>query len=205
MEIENIEKTVKTEKKVDRQYQELLNLLEREREDHKEQMDKILDKVGHTTINNNTNHLTQTNNVQLNNYGNENLEMLTDTFMKKMISFPYTAIPKMIKKIHFNDNYPENKNIRMLNKRDGKIQILQKNKWIYVDKKEQMAQLIDDKNYILDKYYEDNKKNFKPNLQNRFDKFQFKYSLNDKYIKSENNKETELVFWNSMQNKVIFN
>ncbi len=193
------------EKKVDRQYNELLNLLEKERVDHKEQMDKILDKVGNTTINNQTNNLTQTNNVQVNNYGSENLEMLTDTFMKKMISFPYTAIPKMIKKIHFNDNYPENKNIRMLNKRDGKLQILQKNKWIYVDKKEQMLRLIDDKNYILDKYYEDNKRDFNQNLQHRFDKFQFKYSLNDKFIKSENNKETELVFWNSMQNKVIFN
>tara|TARA_B100000123_G_scaffold93092_1_gene67641 strand:- start:727 stop:1623 length:897 start_codon:yes stop_codon:yes gene_type:complete len=186
------------EKKVDRQYNELLNLLEKERVDHKEQMDKILDKVGNTTINNQTNNLTQTNNVQVNNYGSENLEMLTDTFMKKMISFPYTAIPKMIKKIHFNDNYPENKNIRMLNKRDGKLQILQKNKWIYVDKKEQMLRLIDDKNYILDKYYEDNKRDFNQNLQHRFDKFQFKYSLNDKFIKSENNKETELVFWNSM-------
>ena len=41
--------------------------------------------------------------------------------MKKMISFPYTAIPKMIKKIHFNDNYPENMNIRMLNKKRWKI------------------------------------------------------------------------------------
>lgn len=182
------------ETRVENQYHELIRLLEKEREDHKEQLDKVLDKVGNTTINN----LTQTTNVQINNYGSENLDMLTDKFMKKMISFPYTAIPKMIKKIHFNDNYPENKNIRMLNKRDGKLQILQKDKWIYVDKKEHMTQLIDDKNYILDQYYEDNKSNFNTTLQSRFNKFSVKYSKNDKIIKRENTKDTELVFWNSM-------
>ena len=186
------------EVRVEGQYQELIKLLEKEREDHKEQLDKVLDRVGNTTINNHTNNLTQTNNVQLNNYGSENLDMLTDKFMKKMVSFPYTAIPKMIKKIHFNEKYPENQNIRMLNKRDGKLQILQQDKWIYVDKKEHMTQLIDDKNYILDQYYEDHKSNFNDNLQNRFDRFRINYSENNKNIKRENNKETELVFWNSM-------
>ena len=184
--------------RLDRQYEELLNLLEKEREEHKEQLDKVLDKVGNTTINNQTTNLMQTNNVQVNNYGNENLDMLTDNFMKKMVTFPYTAIPKMIKKIHFNDNYPENKNIRMLNKRDGKLQILQKNKWTYVDKKDQMIQLIDDKNYILDRYYEDNKQIFGSNQQTRFDRFQIQYSENNKNIRRENTKDTELVFWNSM-------
>ena len=183
------------------QYKELLNIIEKEREDHKEQMDKMIERVGTTTINNQLNHtnnLSYVNNIELNNYGNENLSMLTDKFMKTMISFPYTAIPKMIKKIHFNDKYPENRNIRMINKKDGKLQILKKNKWTYVDKKDQMLQLIDDKNCILDAYYEENREEFEENLQNRFSSFQDKYSNNDKYIQNENTKETELVFWNSM-------
>lgn len=193
-----IEKVKPPSPSVDNQYHELLKLLEKEREDHKEQIDKMIDKVGNTTIHNQMNNVTQTNNVNLNNYGSENLDMLTDKFMKKMVTFPYTAIPKLIKKIHFNENYPENQNIRMLNKKDGKLQILQKDKWTYVDKKEHISQLIDDKNYILDRYYENNKKNFNPNLQTRFDNFQYNYSVNDKDIRKENNKETELVFWNSM-------
>ena len=182
----------------DKQYEELFRLLEKERENHKEQLEKVLEKVGNTTINNQTTHLTQNNTVQINNYGSENLSMLTDKFMKKMISFPYTAIPKMIKKIHFNDNYPENMNIRMLNKRDGKLQILKQNKWIYVDKKDHIAQLIDEKNYILDQYYEDNKLNLNGNLRERFHKYQANTQENDTEIKRENSKETELVFWNSM-------
>ena len=38
----------------------------------------------------------------------------------------------MIKKIHFNDKYPENKNIRMFNKRCDKLQILNHKIWKYV-------------------------------------------------------------------------
>jgi len=184
----------------ERQYDDLLRLLEKEREDHREQLGMVLEKVGNTTINNQTNHLTQNNTVQINNYGSENLDMLTDKFMKKMISFPYTAIPKMIKKIHFNDNYPENMNIRMLNKRDGKLQILKQNKWTYVDKKEHLSQLIDEKNYLLDQYYEDNKSNLNHSLIDRFNKYQVNLNENDTdtTIRRENNKETELVFWNSM-------
>ncbi len=191
-------KEAKKNEEKDKQYEELFRLLEKERENHKEQLEKVLEKVGNTTINNHTNNLTQNNTVQINNYGSENLDMLTDKFMKKMISFPYTAIPKMIKKIHFNDNYPENMNIRMLNKRDGKLQILKQNKWTYVDKKEHMAQLIDEKNYLLDQYYEDNKSNLNHNLRDRFNKYQINLQESEANIKRENNKDTELVFWNSM-------
>ena len=35
----------------------------------------------------------------------------------------------MIKRTHFNDKHPENKNIRMLNKKDNKLQIRKNNKW----------------------------------------------------------------------------
>ena len=76
-----------------------------------------------------------------------------------MIDKPYTAIPKMIKKIHFNDKYPENKNIRMLNKKDNKLQIISNGKWTYVDKLDTIDILVGDKNYKLEDYYENNENN----------------------------------------------
>ena len=124
--------------------------------------------------------------------------MLTDSYMKKMVQYPYTAIPQMIKKIHFNDKYPENKNIRMLNKRSNKIQILNIDRWEYVSKKEAIKELIDDKNYHLDKYYEDNKHQFSDVNQNRFEKFQEKITSSDKNTIKTVNDKTELVFWNNM-------
>ena len=171
------------------------------KEDHRKQLEMVLEKVGTTTINNhncnNTQNNTQ-NNVQLNNFGQENLDMLTDKYMRKMIIYPYSAIPKMIKKIHFNDQFPENQNIRILNKKDNKLQIRNNNKWEYVNKKEALESLINDKNYQLDKYFEENRDSFEIKYQSRFDDFQDKIDDNDKCVFKDINTGTELVFWNSM-------
>jgi hypothetical protein len=160
---------------------------------------KLIEKVGNTNITHNNNcGNTQTNNVQLNNFGHEDLSMLTDNYMRKMVSLPYTAIPKMIKKIHFNDKYPENRNIRMLNKKDNKLQIRNNGEWKYVDKKDTIQLLIEDKNYHLDQFYEQNKETFEYKFQHRFNKFQDQITEDNKLVNKEINKDTELIFWNSM-------
>ena len=48
---------------------------------------------------------------------------LSDTLKVQLLQIPYGAIPKMIEKIHFNDEKPENKNIALTNKKDNKIKI----------------------------------------------------------------------------------
>ena len=171
---------------------------EKEKEDYRKQIEKLLDKVGTTNITNTNCGNTQTNNVQLNNFGQENLTMLTDKYMTNMVDYPYSAIPKMIKKIHFNDKFPENRNIRMLNKKDNKLQIRNNGEWEYVNKKETLQLLIEDKNYQLDKYYEDNKEKFDSRKQQKFENFQEKISIEDKKVNHEIKMDTELVFWNSM-------
>ena len=90
---------------------EKVELHEKEKEEYRKQIEILLDKVGTTNITNTNCGNTQTNNVQLNNFGQEDLTMLTDKYMNKMVSYPYSAIPTMIKKIHFNDKYPANRNI----------------------------------------------------------------------------------------------
>ena len=170
---------------------------------HQKHISLLLEKVGNTVINNNcqttnTTHHTQNNTLQLNNFGNEDLTMLTEKYMRNMVIYPYTAIPKMIKKIHFNDKYPANKNIRMLNKKDNKIQIRNNNKWEFVDKKETLEQLINEKNYQLDIYFEKNKETFDGKHQDRFDSFQDKINDGDRDVMKSMNTGSELIFWNSM-------
>jgi len=174
---------------------------------HEKQIQMLLEKVGNTTINNNcqtthntqhNTHIQQNNLVQLNNFGSENLNMLTENYMRKMIIYPYTAIPKMIKKIHFNEKYPENQNIRMLNKKDNKLQIRNNDKWEFVDKKETMEQLIQEKNYQLDTYYENNRDKFEGKEQDRFDSFQDRITVGDRDVIKSVNTGSELIFWNSM-------
>jgi hypothetical protein len=188
------EEQIKKEK-----YEELQEMEER----HTKHIQLLLEKVGHTTINNNcqtTNntYIQQNNLVQINNFGQENLNMLTEKYMRKMVIYPYSAIPKLIKKIHFNEKYPENQNIRMLNKKDNKLQILNNDKWEFVDKKETIEQLIQEKNYQLDTYYENNKDKFEGKEQDRFDIFQNKLNLGDRDVIKSVNTDSELIFWNSM-------
>ena len=115
-----------------------------------------------------------------------------------MVQYPYSAIPKMIKKIHFNDNYPENKNIRMLNKKDGRIQTLKEGCWIYVDKNETIDELIGDKNYQMDKFYCENKNLFDNIHQKRYETFQSKISGEDRTLMKNLKSGTDIIFWNNM-------
>ena len=178
--------------------EKMLEQHEKEKEEYRKQIEKLIDKVGTTNITNTNCGNTQTNNVQLNKFGQEDLTMLTDKYMNKMVAYPYSAIPKMIKKIHFNDKYPANRNIRMLNKKDNKLQIRNNGEWEYVNKKETLQLLIEDKNYQLDKYYEDNKEKFDSTKQDRFENFQDKVTIQDKKVNEGIKMDTELVFWNSM-------
>tara|TARA_A100001015_G_C14680669_1_gene590579 strand:- start:34 stop:744 length:711 start_codon:yes stop_codon:yes gene_type:complete len=100
-------------------------------------IEKLLENSGNltqNTQNNNNTYNTINNTININNYGEENLEMLTDDFKRQCVIKPYYALTKIIEKIHFNDAYPENKNIRLVNKRDNKIQVLNDGKWNYRDK-----------------------------------------------------------------------
>ena len=84
---------------------------ENERKNLYKQIEKLLDKVGNTTnIQSNVK-----NTITLNNYGNENLSHITDSLKTQLVKIPYGMIPKLIEQVHFNDEYPENKNIALTN------------------------------------------------------------------------------------------
>ena len=123
------------------------------------QISKLLEKNGkqintqnNNTQNNNNSNNTINNTIHINNYGEENLEMLTEEFKEKCVTRPFYAILEIIKKIHFNDDYPENKNMRLLNKRDNKIQVLDDGKWKYRYKVEAVKYAFDDSNELLEKF-----------------------------------------------------
>ena len=115
--------------------EELKNIIKEEREEHKREkeklyqyIDKLIEKAGYT-INN-------TQNITLNNFGNEDLSHITDKVKTDLIKLPFGMIPKMIEYVHFNNEKPENKNIVLANKNDNKIKIFSQGKWVYRNKNE---------------------------------------------------------------------
>ena len=102
-------------------------------------------------ITNNNNNINNSKNIYINNYGNEDLKHLRSKDFANLLNGIYSAIPKLIEKIHFD---PENQNIKYTNKRSPYLKVIKDSKWQFVNKKEELLDLIDSKCFMLkEKYY----------------------------------------------------
>ena len=166
--------------------------LKEEKAEFKKQIEMLLTKVGNTT-----NHINNTQNIQLNNYGKEDLSHITDSLKTQFLKIPYGMIPKMIEAVHFNEDKPENKNIAFTNKKDNKIKIFRGNKWIYRDKDETINDLIDGKYFILDSHYDDANENLNITNKSSYEQFRTFFDNEDKDLHDQLKKECELVLLNN--------
>lgn len=158
----------------------------------KSQMNLLISKIGTTT--NNT-IINTTNNIQLNSYGKEDLSHITEKLKTNLLQIPYGMIPKMIEVVHFNDQKPENKNIKLTNKKDNKIKIFSGNKWIYKNKEDTINNLINEKYFILDTHYDII--NDRDINKNKYENFRIKYDKHNKDMLEKLKKECELVLLNN--------
>jgi hypothetical protein len=71
----------------------------------------ILNNVTDSTVTNST-----TNNITINNYGSENIDHILQDheFMTRCVKTMLSeGIPELLRKIHFDDEHPENQNVRL--------------------------------------------------------------------------------------------
>ena len=154
--------------------------LEKDKMNLIKQIEKLLTKVGNnniTTINNNN---IQQNNIIIRSFGDENLNYLSNSFFKELISKnSFDSIPNMVKQIHFNNDHPENMNIKIVNKKTPFIDVFKGDKWYKQDKKSTIQKIVTKNFNLLDSKYnedtiqneltEDSKdsyENYKDQLQN---------------------------------------
>ena len=171
--------------------------LEKSYEELKDQVEDLLinlSKTAHHTTNNTNNdnsNNTIHNTININNYGSENLKYLNNDYLSKLLNTAFTAIPKLIEKIHFNPKHPENHNIKITNKKQPYVKIRKNDKWELKDKKETLENLVDDKYNILEDHYVDKKEDI-----NVMDNFINKYQ-NNIDLQKELQKKTEIVILNN--------
>ena len=110
------------------------------------QLTKMSDKIG----NNNNNNINSHNKIIINAYGCENIEYITEKVLKKLVNKPGTAIPNLLKMIHFNDKYPENKNLKVTNIHDPYIKVHDGDAWKLKNKGDIIEDIIINKRDILD-------------------------------------------------------
>ena len=150
---------IKKEKDHDKQK---IKELEKNKLELQEKVDKLLFESGNTINNtNNCNNNNTTNNsiynsnsnntinIHINNYGDENKDYITHNYLLQLLKTPFQAIPELIKFTHFNDEHPENQNIKIPNKKEPYVKIRKNDKWELADRKETITDLIDQKHSEL--------------------------------------------------------
>ena len=163
----------------------------KERDIMRTEISKLVEKVG-TTYNS-----YNQQNIYINNLGQENLDYLSSDYLGKLLNLPYSAIPKLIKNIHFNPKHPENHNVRITNKKLPYAQIYKNNEWVISDKKEVIENMVDNGFNIIDSFYNEKSDNLDNNKKYKFKNFQVKYDDKEKNLLKKLNKDAELILINN--------
>ena len=176
----------------------------KELEEKNIKIEKKLKKQKYTNITNsnniNTTNTNITNNIIIKNFGEENIEHLQDNIYENLLQGIYTAVPKLIKLIHFDKNHPENQNIKFTNKKYPYLKIMKDDKWQLVNKNLEVRDLIDNKCYILnEKYYNILEKQNELNdvQRSRIRQFMKRYKNDHKEVILDLINKTELILLNN--------
>ena len=137
-----------------------------------------------TTINNNTNSNnkiinTNSNNktIIINNYGNDNLEYISEKFKDKLFKNlldeeEYNIpLPKLLENIKFNPNHKENHNVKIKSDRSKIGFYYDQNKWKAMNKNELLDDLCNYSLKILSKYFEEQKDTLSEDIISQFQQF----------------------------------
>ena len=150
----------------------LLNLQlehkDKQLETQSKQIEKLMDKLeinNYTNSNNTT--INVTNNMNLLNYKDTDTSHLTNVDYKKCLKEASRCVLKLIEKVHFNPDKPENMNIYISNMKNNYMMMYKENKWNLV-KKEEMDSVYNHKEDLIIEWFNLNKD---PDLLKYFERF----------------------------------
>ncbi len=119
--------------------------------------------INNHTTNNHTNNSNNTTNTQtINNYISINLTPYNDPNMEGMQHYleaalrkTFLSVPTLIESVHFNDDYPENQNICITNKRTKDARVFDGKKWKTINKDLLLNEIVDTYERELTNYAEE--------------------------------------------------
>ena len=128
--------------------------------------------------------------LNINNYHQTNYDFLTKTDFVRCIRDCNKCVPRLVERVHFNPNRPENMNIFVSSYQGKFLMIYRNGKWIMRPKKSEVDTLFEEKELIL---------------ENWLDEFGEQYpELVHKYKRYINNKNSAGVqFINELKNEIV--
>lgn len=107
-------------------------------------------------VNNTNNHNTTINNtynIQLNNFGQENMSCLTPELLTYCLSNPKKGMSSLIEQIHYNKDYPENQNLRCKSLKNNIFERFVDTQWTLCDASNTLDELIKKGYRILEAHF----------------------------------------------------
>ena len=132
----------------------MVDLLNKQLEDQKYQINELIKKSGTTNITlNQQNNVS--NNIKLLGYRNTDISHLSDKDFISCISHSNFCIPHLIKKIHFDPDKPENHNIYISNIKNNYAMIYDGDKWNLTNKDDLINEILEEKEIIIEEKLEE--------------------------------------------------
>ena len=137
-------------------------------------------KLNNGTINNvgNVKNMKNKTNIQINNYGCENIDYITDKVFKKLLNTPMSAIQKLIEYKHFHPDHPENHNVKITNIHDKYAKIYKDKKWLVKHKKDIVEDLVENGYADFEEFKNLNEDQLAEKVKEKFEMMQKKFNNN---------------------------
>ena len=129
------------------------------------QIEKLMGKL---EIKGSFNNTTNIQNITLNSYNNTDISHITDQDYRNCVKKVCYSVLKLIEKIHFNPNKPENMNIYISNMKDKYLMVYEEGLWILKNKNNEINKLYADKELMIEEWIDNNKE---PEMQQFFDRY----------------------------------
>lgn len=180
--------TITTETQKEKMYQ-------RQIEQMKQTINELTKKVGNNyIINQQIDQSVHQQNIQINTYGNENLNYITRDDVEKLLSHPPTCIPKFIKLIHYNEHHPENQNVILDNIKENLIRTLNSSdKWNYTNFEKFVEQFTIEKyDQIIDLYGNGENGNFNEVVKEKFENWADEFDIRESCTRKQAEEDAKM-------------
>jgi len=155
------------------------------------QVIELTKKIGNTYSYQINQHLDQSvhqQNIQINSYGNENLNYITPSQVEKLIAHPSTCLPQFIKMVHYHEEHPENHNVVYDEIKENVIKTLkEKNSWQFLGFEEFVERFAIEKYDQLCDLYNSDEVNVDEVVRDKFEKWADQFD----YVESNTRKKAE--------------
>jgi hypothetical protein len=116
----------------------------------KKEIEEYLNKQ---PIQNNTYQIINNGTINVNSFGNENMSHINGEFLSYCIMNPKRGITELIENIHYNDDMPENKNVRFKSNKNNTFEQYTGTEWIECDASYTLDELIKKGYRLMNNHY----------------------------------------------------